>query len=149
MFGRCYLFRNKLYLHFAKDTSLCGHNLEKGWLYVNASEANLLREVGPSPKTGFSYDAAQDKKMGKLFDWDGQHLCKYGLHGFKGSVFLLYRRSADLLREGHFDYAYDHMVSLREGKLRGEVICDMTSRREHLCLLPDCKKTAPLGVVNT
>jgi len=28
-FGRCYLFRNKLYLHFAKDNRYCGHDLSK------------------------------------------------------------------------------------------------------------------------
>jgi hypothetical protein len=28
-FGRCYLFRNKLYLHFAKSNHYCGHDLSK------------------------------------------------------------------------------------------------------------------------
>lgn len=133
--GRCYLFRNKLYLHFAKDTELCGHNLDKGWLYVNEEDRNLLREVRGAFKTGFAYDAGEDRHFGKLFDWDGQHLCKYGLHGFKGSVFFLYRHASQLLSVGHVDYEYDHMVQLREGTLRGETVCDMSRRKERLTLV--------------
>lgn len=139
--GRCYLFRNKLYLHFAKDTSLCHHDLEKGWLPVFEEDLQILGEVGSTHKTGVCYDATDDVYRGKLFDStnDGiQHLCKVGLHGFKGSAFLLYRRRHELLEKGHFDYAYNHMVSLREGTIREETICDMTRRREHLCLLSDC-----------
>lgn len=136
--GRCYLFRNKLYLHFGKDTTLCKHDLDKGWLSVNSEDANLLKEVGPKHATGFRYDAGEDRNVGKLFDWDGQHLCKWGLHGFKGSAFMLYRHSREFLETGHFDYSYQHMVSLREGKIRGETVCDMTRRKEHICLLDSC-----------
>lgn len=143
--GRCYLFRNKLYLHFARDTSLCGHNLDKGWLYLNDQDRNTLREVGQAHKTGYAYDGVEDRTLGKLFDWDGQHLCKVGLHGFKGSSFLLYRHAKTLLEEGHINYTYRHMVSLREGKIRGETICDMTTRHEHLCLLDEC----PLNALET
>ncbi len=147
--GRCYLFRNKLYLHFAKEPqsgqepqsgpSRCGHNLDKGWLYVSSEDQNILHEVGTAHKTGFAYDAEEDRLNGKLFDWDGQHLCKIGLHGFKGSAFMLYRHAKEFLRDGHFNYSYRHMVSLREGTIRGETICDMTLRKEHICLLKDCQ----------
>lgn len=150
VYGRCYLFRNKLYLHFAKDVSLCGHDLKKGWLYVNDEDRNVLHDVRDAFKTGFRYDHLEDRINGKLFDWDGQHLCKYGLHGFKGSVFMLFRHAAQFLQDGHFDYTYNHMVALREGILRKEVICDMTTRREHICLLENCDKkvsSAPSGLL--
>ena len=147
--GRCYLFRNKLYLHFAKDTSLCKHDLVKGWLPVFGEDLQILGEVGQALKTGVCYDAGEDRYLGKLIEPDGQHLCKYGLHGFKGSAFVLYRWRHELLERGHFDYEYDHMVSLREGTIRGETICDMTKRQEHLCLIPDCTYTLETPLVKS
>lgn len=135
VFGRCYLFRNKLYLHFGKDTSLCGHNLERGWLYVSEEDRSGLGQVGKEERTGVRYDEEGGRWMGKLFDNDGQHLCKYGLHGFKGSVFFLYRSRADLINKKFIDYEYDHMVNLREGRKRGEQVCDMTRRKERLTLV--------------
>lgn len=133
-FGRCYLFRNKLYLHFAKDTSLCGHNLERGWLYVSQEDRRGLNEVQERRRTGYRDDKTEGRTLGKLFDSDGQHLCKFGLHGFKGSVFFLYKHRKALLNRGYLDYEYDHMVQLREGFKRNERICDMTRRKERLLL---------------
>lgn len=110
VFGRCYLFRTKLYLHFAKTNEHCGHDLEKGW----------IRQRGTD-------------KQGKIFE-DGQHLCKWGLHGYKGDVFKLYAVRHSLMREGHLDYSYKHMVNLREGIKRGEVVSTMVDRHERLQL---------------
>lgn len=135
-FGRCYLFRNKLYLHFASDTSLCGHNLEKGWLYVSKEDQNQMGAVGLEKRTGWNHDPVEDRAMGKLFDRDGQHLCKYGLHGFKGSVFFLYQNWEKLLQEGFLDYTYRHMTNLRESIKRGEAPCNMVDRPERLLLTP-------------
>lgn len=133
-YGRCYLFRNKLYLHFAKDTTLCGHDLQKGWLYVSDETRRGLGEVGMEKRTGYAYDAKEQRSLGKLFDADGQHLCKFGLHGYKGSVFYLYKNRSRLFKTGALDYSYDHMVNLREGWKRKETICDMTRREERLVL---------------
>lgn len=134
VYGRCYLFRNKLYLHFAKDTSLCGHDLKKGWLYLRHDEMAELPVVGVQEKTGRAYDPDADVWRGKLFEPDGQHLCKMGLHGFKGSAFLLYRNRNDLLRTGVLDYSYDHMTQLREGYKRGMAVCSMIRKEERLVL---------------
>lgn len=134
VYGRCYLFRNKLYLHFARDTSLCGHNLARGWLSFYKEETALLPDVGERLETGRAYDATDDRWWGKLFDHDGQHLCKMGLHGFKGSAFYLYRNRKNLLSKGYLDYQYQHMVQLREGFKRGDTIGAMTRRVERLLL---------------
>lgn len=133
VYGNCYLFRNKLYLHFARDTSLCGHDLEKGWLYVSKKDGESLPVVGRDLRTGKTWNAREDVFKGKIFD-RGQHLCKYGLHGFKGSVFYLYRNRYRLLRNGALVYAYDHMVNLREGIKRGQTVSDMVEREECLTL---------------
>lgn len=133
-FGRCYLFRNKLYLHFARTSRLCGHDLGKGWLYISDTDAGTLSEVGNDERTGYRFDAESDRKIGKLFDSDGQHLCKFGLHGFKGSVFLLYKNREYLFRNGYLDYSYPHMVNLREGIKRGETPANMMTRPERLLL---------------
>lgn len=132
VFGRCYMFRNKLYLHFAKDNSLCGHDLENGWLYVNRRDK--LPDVGKKLKTGKAWNDKDKIWRGKLFDSDGQHLCKYGLHGYKGSPFLLYRERENIFRTGYLDYEYDHMVSLREGVKRAETVGAMTRRKERMTL---------------
>lgn len=132
--GNCYLFRNKLYLHFAKDTTHCGHNLEKGWLYVPNRETRWLPKVGAAHETGMRYNKDEDRYFGKIFD-KGQHLCKYGLHGYKGSTFELFAKRESILRDGYLDYTYDHMVSLREGWKRGETISDMVEREERLTLV--------------
>lgn len=132
-FGRCYLFRNKLYLHFAKDNSLCKHDLEKGWLYVSKADAALLDDVEDDLKTGKRWDGGQDRYYGKLFDGD-QHLCKYGLHGFKGSVFELYCNRQSLFKDGYLDYSHPHMTNLREAIKRKEVPAMMVNRKERLLL---------------
>ena len=109
-FGRCYFFRNKLYLHFSKSFEYCSHN---------------KREDG-SPKS-------KDELQKMIWD-KGQHLCKYGLHGYKGTVEDLYANRERLLSGGFYEYEYDHMVGLREGLRRRETVCDMTRRKERLSL---------------
>lgn len=131
--GGCYLFRNKLYLHFARDTSLCGHDLKRGWLYVSEHDRRSLPDVGKAHDTGMAYDASQDRFWGKIFHL-GEHLCKYGLHGYKGSTFELFRQREKLLKTGYLDYHYEHMVNLREGIKRGETVSDMIEREERLTL---------------
>lgn len=123
VFGRCYLFRTKLYLHFAKDNSLCGHDVEKGWIRKG--------------RTG---------EFGKIFDQGvadecPQHLCKWAMHGFKGDVFELYERRHELLSTGFIDYEYRHMVNLREGIKRHEPVNTMVPRRERLLLPGFLEKT--------
>lgn len=100
-YGRCYSFRNKLYLHFARSNAYCGHDLSKI----------------------------------KIFDHDGQHLCKFGLHGFKGKAADLFAAKDKLLRGEPYEYEYDHMIGLREGFRRHETICAFTKRTETLKLL--------------
>jgi len=98
-FGRCYAFRNKLYLHFAKSDRFCKHDLSK------------------------------------IKIWDGeQHLCKFGLHGFKGSEIDLFKARHKILKGEAYKYSYNHIVGLREGFRRKEVICDMVKRHEILQL---------------
>ncbi len=110
-FGRCYAFRNKLYLHFANGTEYCGHDLKKI----------------------------------KIFDADGQHLCKYGLHGFKGGARELFEARHALLRGESFNYEYNHMVGLREGFRRRENICSMVKRKESVTL----KKSKRVAVLKS
>lgn len=133
VFGNCYLFRNKLYLHFAQDTRLCGHDLDKGWLYVSDADQKRLPEVGAAHETGYRYDKGEDRAFGKIFDRD-QHLCKYGRHGFKGSTFELFAERHRIIKEGYFQYHYEHMTSLREAIRRGETVSDMVEREERLTL---------------
>lgn len=117
VFGRCYLFRTKLYLHFGKTTEHCGHDLSKPWVKLPGG-----RKV-------------------KIFDGqDRQHLCKYALHGFKGNVLSLYKNRHKLLNEGRLDYEFQHMVSLREGFKRDEPVSCMVKRRETLSLTKGAKR---------
>lgn len=118
VYGRCYLFRNKLYLHFARDISRCGHDINTGWINDRRSSEKI------------SIFDTQPTDEGQR-----QHLCKYGLHGYKGSVKELFDRRWELLESSHMDYSYDHMVQLREGTRRGETISTMTRRQERLQLL--------------
>jgi len=104
VYGRCYLFRTKLYLHFAIDNSRCGHDLNKVRIW--------------------------DTRKGE----PRQHLCKFALHGFKGSAEELFKNRYRLLKEGSLSYSYRHMTGLREGIRRNEKICAMNDRRETLCL---------------
>lgn len=113
--GRCYTFRNKLYLHFGRDTKYCGHDpLRKD------EDGNLV-------------DAW---RWGDFYKEEGQHLCKFGLHGFKGGARELFQARHALLRGESFEYEYDHMVGLREGFKRREDICSMVKRRESVQLMP-------------
>lgn len=136
VYGRCWIFRNKVYLHFAKDNSLCGHDLKKGWLPAKKStiEQFRLKEVGEERRTGVVWDREDLLHRGKLFTPDGQHLCKYATHAFKGSAYLLYESRDRLIEQGTLGYEYDHMVSLREGLKRGERINDMVRRFETMTL---------------
>lgn len=112
-FGRCYTFRNKLYLHFAKDSTYCGHDKDR---------------------------KNEDGRYVDRWRWEdyykeeGQHLCKFGLHGFKGGVKELFEARHALLRGESFEYQYNHMVGLREGFRRREDICSMVKRRESVQL---------------
>lgn len=133
VFGGCYLFRNKLYLHFAKDNRLCGHDLAAGWLYVSQEDQKQLPRVMTALETGAVWNKEADRFLGKIFH-KGEHLCKYGLHGYKGSVYQLFRERDKLLRDGYLDYHYSHMVNLREGFRRGETVSDMVEREERLTL---------------
>lgn len=105
-FGRCYVFRNKLYLHYARSNKFCGHDLK----------------------------APPEKYWMKHRDHDGQHLCKYGLHGFKGSLDDLVKNRRSLIAGKSMPYKYNHMIRLREGLKRKEVICSMVPRNEVLVL---------------
>ena len=117
VYGRCYLFRTKLYLHFSKDNSICGHDLKKGWIWKRGSDAKLRI---------FDKPAKKGEKP--------QHLCKWALHGFKGHVEELFDRRFELLNKGYLDYEYKHMVNLREGVKRGEPVSTMIKRQERLLL---------------
>lgn len=113
-FGRCYVFRNKLYLHFARSTKYCGHDPEKT---EDGKKINAWR-------------------YGDYFKEEGQHLCKFGLHGFKGKVGDLFAARHALLKGESFDYEYGHMVGLREGFRRREKICSYVPRKERFKLTP-------------
>jgi hypothetical protein len=102
-FGRCYLFRNKLYLHFSRDSTYCGHKEPP----YKAPDGTPLVE-------------------------DGQHLCKVGMHGFKGQVHELFTARHRLLVEHRLAYSYEHCVGLREGIRRKEQPCDFVPRHEVL-----------------
>lgn len=105
-FGRTYVFRNKLYLSYAKTNNYCGHD----------------------PK------APPEKYWVKYQDHDGQHLCKYGLHGFKGALSDLVKNRRSLIKGEAMKYRYNHMIRLREGLKQKEVICSMVERDEVLDL---------------
>jgi hypothetical protein len=107
-FGRCYIFRNKLYLHCAKDFKYCGHD----------------------PKAL----PFKDERGHGIVDRDGQHLCKVALHGFKGKVAELWARRHELIENGELAYDFGHMVGLREGMIRGDTVCDFQDRTEVLRL---------------
>lgn len=111
--GRCYVFRNKLYLHFAESTKFCGHKRDK-------------KDEEGNPVNAWRYE---------LHD-EGQHLCKYGLHGFKGKVRDLYAARKRLLKGESYAYSYGHMVGLREGFKRRDEICSWKERSETLRLSP-------------
>ncbi len=97
--GRCFAFRNKLYLHFAKDFSNCNH------------------------------------KPDEVKYWDkGQHLCKYALHGYRGSLDDLYKNRYKLLKDRKMNYKYTKVIQLREGFKRGLPIADFVEMDEVLTL---------------
>lgn len=100
--GRCFIFRNKLYLHFAKDFSNCKHKPEE------------------------------------VKYWDnGQHLCKYALHGYRGSLEDLYKNRYKLLKERRMEYEYTKVVKLKEGLKQGLIVNDFIRKSEILNLIKD------------
>lgn len=113
-FGRCYAFRNKLYLHCGKDATFCGHD---------------------APPYSYPKDWPDKSKRGApMVDVDGQHLCKFALHGFKGKLAELWDARLDIMRSGKYRYSYLHCVGLREGLRRKETPCDFVKREEMLLL---------------
>ncbi len=97
--GKCFVFRNKLYLHFAKDFSNCNHKPD---------------EV-------------------KYWD-DGQHLSKYALHGYIGTLDTLVKNRYNLLEKREMEYNYTKVVKLREGFKRGLPVADFLNFKEKLIL---------------
>lgn len=126
-YGRCYLFRNKLYLHFSKSSEYCGHKKKDG-------------TVDPPfkyPAKIFDRDgrAAVHPRAGQpLVDYDGQHLCKVALHGYKGPLWVLFEGRHELIETGKMRYHYTHVVGLREGLRRGLSVCDFIPVEETLSL---------------
>lgn len=108
-YGRCYLFRNKLYLHFCKDSSVCGHK-----------------------EPPYKYPPGHKLAGKPMVDHDGQHLCKVAMHGYKGPLWLLFERRDAIIRGEPLEYEYTHVVGLREGMKRGETPCDFVTRKETL-----------------
>lgn len=116
-FGRCYLFRNKLYLHLSRSGEYCGH-----------------RDSPGHPKDFIRYPKGHKKEGLPYLDSDGQHLCKYALHGFKGRLWELWDNRKKFLRSRSLSYDYIHVVGLREGLIRGETPCDFVQRHETISI---------------
>jgi len=113
-YGRCYLFRNKLYLHFSKDSTYCGHKTPP----FKYPEKHITYKDG-------RYQAVPHPKAGQpMVDDDGQHLCKVALHGYKGPLWVLFEGRHRLITERELTYTYTHVVGLREGLRRGLSPCD-------------------------
>lgn len=114
--GRCWIFRNKLYLHFSNKNPV-DHAFKKG--AADKEECAICK-----------------KGKRKHIRDRGQSLEKYGLHAYKGSVEDLFENRAALLRDGEMEYQFQHVVGLREG-LRGkkrETPGDFVTRTEKLRL---------------
>lgn len=103
--GRCWIFRNKLYLHFDK-----------------------------TGKKGAVRGIFDEGAKGKAQPMLRQGLCKYALHAYKGTVEDLYKNRVQLLKDGKMDYEFTHVVGLREGLRRGETPGDFVRRTETLNL---------------
>jgi len=116
-FGRCYIFRNKLYLHFCKDPSICGHK-EPPYKYPKR-----YVDGRPHPRAGEP-----------MVDLDGQHLCKVAMHGYKGPLWQLFENRMRLIQTGFMEYQYIHVVGLREGMRRKLQPCDFITLNEVLDL---------------
>ena len=123
-FGRCYVFRNKLYLHFSKGFEYCHHNPED----LPYKYPMLMRDRTPHPRAGQP-----------LKDYDGQHLCKVALHGYKGDLWRLFDARNQLIERGYMDYTYNHVVGLREGMKRA-----LTDPRFKVCDFIDIHETLDL-----
>ena len=127
-FGRCFLFRNKLYLHFSKTSEFCGHGTPEKPYYEYPKEEFYEDERGnikyrPHPRAGRP-----------LMDEDGQHLCKYALHAYKGPLWMLFDHRWDLIHSGKMRYQYIHVIGLREGMRRKKPVCNFVIVTEDLNL---------------
>jgi hypothetical protein len=112
-FGRCYLFRNKLYLHCSKGFDFCGHD----------------------PKNlPYKYPVKHPRAGEPMIDHDGQHLCKLALHGFKGQIWELWDNRHKLIKDRSITYTHTHVVGLREGLRTGQTPCNFVDRTETLSL---------------
>ena len=109
--GRCWIFRNKLYLHFT-DKNPVTHDF-KG----DGSECETCK-----------LDRAKHIRE------DGQSLVKYALHAYKGSVKDLFNNRRRLIRDGKMSYEYLHVIGLREGLRRRETPGNFVMRPETLLL---------------
>jgi hypothetical protein len=118
-FGRCYIFRNKLYLHFSKSFEYCGHKPDD----LPYKYPKKLVNGFPHPKAGVP-----------LIDHDGQHLCKIAMHGYKGPLWVLFEKRYELIATSKMEYDYVHVVGLREGLRRGLTPCDFIPVTEVLSL---------------
>lgn len=109
--GRCYIFRNKLYLHFTSKNPV-DHDFQ-----------------GKEKKC-----AVCKKPAYKHIREDGQSLEKVALHAYKGTIQDLYDNRHALLRDGKMSYQFQHVVGLREGLRRGETPANFVMRPEVLNL---------------
>lgn len=126
-YGRSYLFRNKLYLHCSHNGEYCKHKTPPYKYPDHIDDFKFIDE------NGRKYLHVAHKLKGKpLVDRDGQHLCKFALHGFKSKAWLLWHSRHKLIKTRELLYDYVHVVGLREGMLRGETPCDFVPRRELL-----------------
>lgn len=109
--GRCWIFRNKLYLHFTKKNPT-DHDFSG-----KERECTLCKKP--------FYKHLREK---------GQSLEKVALHAYKGTVENLFNKRRDLLRDGKMDYEFQHVVGLREGMRQKETPADFVMRSEVLNL---------------
>jgi hypothetical protein len=123
--GRCYIFRNKLYLHFARNYEKCDHSSRP------ITYPERMFERGDGGKIRYVRHPLSGQQ---IRDIDGQHLCKFALHGYKGPLWKLFERRRDLLRLGKMDYEHVHVIGLREGMRRNLTPCNFVLREETLDL---------------
>lgn len=117
-FGRCYVFRNKLYLHCSRSGEFCGHD-EPPIRYPEARElpASIRHKAGEP-----------------MVDEDGQHLCKVALHAYEGPIWKLWEDRYKLMRGEPMEYSYNHVIGLREGLRQRQKPCLFVERRKTLDL---------------
>lgn len=109
--GRCWIFRNKLYLHFTEKDPIT-HNFQGG-----------EKECSTCGKAPWKH--IREK---------GQSLEKVALHAYKGTIQQLFDNRGSLLRDGEMKYQFQHVVGLREGLRKKETPADFVMRPEVLKL---------------